>query len=195
MRETCLASVQLGAHEKNAIGMDRSLVLVREGLEPSTSAWTPQQLRKIMGFQIRYQYLLHDRDRIFAEHLDESSKKLDVSVLKSPPRAPTANSICERVIGTIRRECLDWLIPLSESHLRLIPKSWIVHYNAGVRTCHFAQAFPIRPPYSMGDQRSVHGIDVTNRLPSAPSQSLGACITNTPSHPMRRDGIFADHTL
>ena len=50
-------------------------------------------------------------------------------MLKSPPRSPMANAICERVIGTIRRECLDWLIPLSESHLRSILKSWIPHYN------------------------------------------------------------------
>jgi putative transposase len=42
-----------------------------------------------------------------------------------------ANGICERVIGTIRRECLDWLIPLSESHLRSILKSWVPHYNTG----------------------------------------------------------------
>jgi putative transposase len=41
------------------------------------------------------------------------------------------NAICERVIGTIRRECLDWLIPLSESHLRFILRSWIDHYNGG----------------------------------------------------------------
>ena len=40
-----------------------------------------------------------------------------------------ANAICERVIGTIRRECLDWLIALSESHLRLILKEWVAHYN------------------------------------------------------------------
>lgn len=40
-----------------------------------------------------------------------------------------ANAICERVIGTIRRERLDWLIPLSESHLRSILQSWIPRYN------------------------------------------------------------------
>jgi len=72
-----------------------------------TSAWTLQQLREVLGFENRYQYLLHDRDRIFAEHLDRSITTLGVSVLKSPPRSPTANSICERVIGTIRRECVD----------------------------------------------------------------------------------------
>ena len=50
--------------------------------------------------------------------LDESIAKLGVKVLKSPPRSPTANAICERVIGTIRRECLNWLIPLSEGLCR-----------------------------------------------------------------------------
>jgi hypothetical protein len=52
-------------------------------------------------------------------------------VLKSAPRVPKMNAVCERVIGTVRRECLDWLIPLSEGHLRLILKSWIAHYNRG----------------------------------------------------------------
>src|SRR5438046_122382 len=46
-------------------------------------------------------------------------------------RVPKANSLCERVIGTIRRECLDWMIPLSEAHLRSILKSWVEHYNRG----------------------------------------------------------------
>jgi transposase InsO family protein len=54
-----------------------------------------------------------------------------LTVLKSPPHSPKANAVCERVIGTIRRECLDWLIPLSESHLRSIPRAWVGHYNHG----------------------------------------------------------------
>lgn len=41
------------------------------------------------------------------------------------------NAICGRVIGTIRRECLDWMIPLSESHLRFALNFWIAHYNGG----------------------------------------------------------------
>ncbi len=95
-----------------------------------TASWTLQQLREAVGFQERYEYLLHDRDSIFAQHLDESIAKLGVKVLKSPPRSPKANAICERVIGTLRRECLDWLIPVSEAHLRCILKSWIPHYNS-----------------------------------------------------------------
>jgi len=96
-----------------------------------TAAWTLQQLRETVGLEGRYEYLLHDRDSIFANHLDESIERLGVKVLKSPPHSPTANAICERVIGTIRRECLDWLIPLTESHLWLILKLWIRHYNSG----------------------------------------------------------------
>ena len=52
-------------------------------------------------------------------------------MLKTPPRCPMANGICERVIGTIRRECLDWLIPLSEAHLRRTLRLWVEHYNRG----------------------------------------------------------------
>jgi hypothetical protein len=57
--------------------------------------------------------------------------KLGLTVPKSPPHSPKANAICERVIGTIRRECLDWLIPLSELHLRSILRSWVGHHIHG----------------------------------------------------------------
>ena len=90
-----------------------------------------QQLREAVGYEDRYKFLIHDRDSIFASQLDESIHGLAITVLKSAPHSPTMNAICERVIGTIRRECLDWLVPLSEAHLRLILKSWIGHYNGG----------------------------------------------------------------
>jgi len=55
---------------------------------------------------------------------------LGLTVLRSPFRSPKANAICERVIG-IRRDCLDWVIPLSEAHLRSILREWVAHYNDG----------------------------------------------------------------
>jgi putative transposase len=106
----------------------RRLVRVDVAAHPSAD-WTLQQLREVVGLDCSHRYLLHDRDRIFAKHLDESVKALGVSVLKSSPRSPKANSICERVIGTIRRECLNWMIPNSEAHLRAILKIWVEHYN------------------------------------------------------------------
>ena len=62
-----------------------------------TAGWTLQQLRESIGLQQPYEYLLHDRDSIFAQHLDESIVRIGVKVLNSPPQSPTANSICERV--------------------------------------------------------------------------------------------------
>ena len=96
-----------------------------------TADWTLQQLREVAGNGGGYRYLIHDRDRIFAKHLDASIRALGVEVLRSPVASPQANAICERVIGTARRECLDWLIPMSEAHLRAILKCWATHYNSG----------------------------------------------------------------
>ncbi len=123
----------------------RRLIHCNVTTHPSAT-WTLQQLRETTGFQRRYDYLLHDRDSIFAQHLDESVKKLGIKVLKSPPRSPMANAICERVIGTILRECLDWLIPLSASHLRSILKSWIPITMPGARTWRSVRVFPIGRP-------------------------------------------------
>ncbi len=115
-----------------------------------TAGWTLQQLREAIGFEERYRYLLHDRDSIFAEHLDESVTRLGIQVLKSPPRCPKANSICERVIGTVRRECLDWLMPLSESHLRSIMRMWIRHYNTARPHMALGPGVPDPPPALRG---------------------------------------------
>jgi len=102
-----------------------------------------------VGDEGGHRYLIHDRDRIFVEHLDDSMRALGVAVLRSPVASPKANSICERVIGTIRRECLDWMIPLSEAHLRSILKSWITHYNRGRPHSALGPGVPDPPKESM----------------------------------------------
>jgi len=88
-------------------------------------------MREVVSDTEDSKYLLHDRDSIFAKHLDDSIRALGLTVLRSPFGSPKANAICERVIGTIRRECLDWVIPLSEAHLRSILREWVAHYNGG----------------------------------------------------------------
>jgi putative transposase len=108
----------------------RRLTHINVTTNPSAD-WTLQQLREVVGNGEGHRYLIHDRDRIFAKHVDDSIRALGVEVLRSPVASPKANSLCERVIGTARRECLDWLIPLSEAHLRAILKCWVTHYNGG----------------------------------------------------------------
>jgi putative transposase len=64
--------------------------------------------------------------------LDEELKSsFGLNPLHTPVRAPKANAYCERLIGTMRRECLDFLIPLSEKHLRKLLLEWVSHFNPG----------------------------------------------------------------
>jgi hypothetical protein len=70
----------------------RRLIHCNVTAHPS-AAWTLQQLREAVGLEERYEYLLHDRDMIFAKHLDESIGRLGVTVLKSPPRSPMAKEM------------------------------------------------------------------------------------------------------
>jgi putative transposase len=63
-----------------------------------------------------YRFLIHDRDSIFSSDLDEELRDtFGLRVIRTPIRAPQANAYCERLIGTVRRECLDFLIPLNEN--------------------------------------------------------------------------------
>jgi putative transposase len=127
---------------------------------PPSAPRTRQQLREAVGYETRYGYGIHDRDSIFSLELDHSVDGFGLRVLKTPPHSPMANGICERVIGTIRRECLDWLIPFPEMHLRRILKSWIAHYNRGRAHMTLGPGVPDPPAaISPSTPKSRHELD------------------------------------
>jgi putative transposase len=96
-----------------------------------TRHWTMQQLRDVIPADQGYRFLIHDRDAIFSQALDQHVCHLGLRVLKTPVQSPQANALCERLLGTLRRECLDFLIPLTEHHLRYLLHEWAQHYNTG----------------------------------------------------------------
>jgi transposase InsO family protein len=114
-----------------------------------TAAWTLQQFRAVITGEQPYRFVIHDRDSIYSRDLDLALKSMGIRVLRTPFRAPQANGFCERLIGTIRRECLDFLIPINEKHLKKVLTEWVTHYNRG------------RPHASLGpgipDPNSDHG--------------------------------------
>jgi putative transposase len=93
--------------------------------------WTQQQLREALPDEHPFRFLIHDRDSIFSRELDKAVATMSVRALRTPPQAPPANAVCERLVGTIRRECLDFLIPLGQRHLKDILNRWVLHYNHG----------------------------------------------------------------
>jgi transposase InsO family protein len=96
-----------------------------------TASWTLQQFREAVPGEHSYRFLIHDRDSIFSTEVDKELQAFGLKVLRTPVQAPKANAYCERLMGTIRRECLDYVIPLSEKHLRTILREWVAHYNQG----------------------------------------------------------------
>jgi putative transposase len=117
--------------------------------------WTLQQLREAIPSDHRYRFLIHDRDRIFSGQLDRGVRNLGLRVLKTPPQSPRANALCERLIGTLRRECLDFLIPLTENHLRRILQEWVPHYNTSRPHMSLGPGIP-QPPSSLPVPLQVH---------------------------------------
>jgi transposase InsO family protein len=65
------------------------------------------------------------------KRVDRTLEAMGLRILKTPVRAPQANAFCERVIGTIRRECLDFIIPMSESHVRFFESGSVTTTVAG----------------------------------------------------------------
>jgi len=96
-----------------------------------TAPWTLQQLREAIPADHSYRFLIHDRDSIFSQQLDQSIRDLGLRVLKTPVRSPQANVLCERLLGTLRQECIDFVIPLTEHHLQRLLSAWVQHYNHG----------------------------------------------------------------
>jgi putative transposase len=73
--------------------------------------------------------LIHDRDRKFSDEFDAALRAQGLDVVVTPFRSPRANAVCERVLGSLRGECLDWLIVLGERHLMRILCEYFEHYN------------------------------------------------------------------
>ena len=110
-----------------------------------TAAWTLQQLREAIPSDHTYRFILHDRDAIFSTGFDASIAHTGLEVIETPVRSPKVNSLCERLIGTLRRECLDWIIPLTEEHLRKTLLSWVHITIEADHTLLWGQAFLIHP--------------------------------------------------
>jgi len=125
-----------------------------------TGAWTAQQARNLsMDLGDRadsFRFLIRDRDSKFTAEFDQVFAGNGTRVIKTPVRSPRANSIAERHVGTLRRECLDHVLIYGEQHLRGVLAEYARHYNA--HRPH--QARQQRPPL----HEPGHVIDVTSRI-------------------------------
>jgi putative transposase len=92
-----------------------------------TAAWTAQQLRNVFSKNEAPRYLVHDRDSIFAD-VASTLACINIQTVRTAPRSPWQNAYAERVIGSIRRECLDHVIVVNAAGLHRLLTSYISYY-------------------------------------------------------------------
>jgi putative transposase len=136
--------------------------------EHPTADWTVQQFRAMVPGDQPHRFVIHDHDSIYAAAVDERISAMGLIVLKTPVQCPKANAFCERLIGTIRRECLHWLIVVNERHLRIVMKEWVAHYNRGRPHASLGPGIPNPRPDTLPPSASGHQIRAGYRVVAEP---------------------------
>jgi transposase InsO family protein len=99
-----------------------------------TGAWITQQARNLLmdlGDRTdQFRFLIRDRDSKFTAAFDAVFTGADIRIIRTPIRAPRANAIAERFIGTLRRECLDHLLIVGPRHLDVVLREYVQHFKA-----------------------------------------------------------------
>jgi transposase InsO family protein len=94
-----------------------------------TAAWIWRQLIEATRWGRRPWHLICDRDAVNGKHFGDRAATLGISTVKTPPRSPKANAIADRVVRSIRRECLDYLIVINQRHLHTLLNEFVDYYN------------------------------------------------------------------
>ena len=111
------------------LSLDRRRIIHFNVTRNPTAEWTSLQLIQVFPFDTAPRYLIRDRDGIYGQAVTDTLQTLGIEQIVTAPRSPWQNGYCERVIGTIRRECLDHVIVLNEKHLRRVLKEYLVYYH------------------------------------------------------------------
>jgi putative transposase len=128
--------------------------------ENPDGAWTAQQARNFVSLPERdrpLKFLLRDNDGKFTSAFDTVFNAEGIRVIRTPVRAPKANAVAERFVGTVRRECLDWLLIVNRRHLQHVLREFVDHYNGHRphRALGLAPPEPRRPARPREPPRSV----------------------------------------
>jgi putative transposase len=94
-----------------------------------TDAWTAQQRRVATAYGVGPKYLIRDHDSKFGVGFAWVAKTSRIELLKTPYHAPRANAICERFLGSVRRECLDHLLIFHEKQLQRVLNAYVHYFN------------------------------------------------------------------
>jgi putative transposase len=95
-----------------------------------TAQWTGQQFVEAFPWDTAPKYLLRDRDGVYGVEFSSRVHSLGIREVKTAPRSPWQNPYVERLIGTLRRECLDHVVVLNATHLRRLLRDYLLYYHS-----------------------------------------------------------------
>jgi transposase InsO family protein len=111
-----------------------------------SAGWAAQQIVNAFPEATAPRYLMRDRDGVYGSVFRERVKTMGIEEVMSAPRSPWQNPYAERLIGSIRRECVDHVIVLGENHLRRILTSYFAYYNESRTHLTLAKDAPVPRP-------------------------------------------------
>jgi transposase InsO family protein len=123
-----------------------------------TAEWTAQQLVEAFPFDTAARYVMRDRDSIYSKQFRTRVKSLGIEEVISAPRSPWQNPYVERIIGSIRRECLNHVIIFNERHLRKVLKSYAKYYHEARTHLSLDKQSPVPRSIETPDQGKVVAI-------------------------------------
>ncbi len=129
-----------------------------------TDAWVAQQLREATPFGEGPRFLIRDNDGKYGAQFQHTADGAGIEILKTPVEAPRANAFYERFMGSLRRECLDYMLILSEQHLRRIVREYITYFNQARPHQGLHQRIPCNPPLPKETDGEIVGIPVLGGL-------------------------------
>jgi putative transposase len=95
-----------------------------------TAQWTAQQLVEACPWEIAPRYVRRDRDAVYGGAFSSRVQTMGIHDVKTAPRSPWQNPYVERLIGTLRRECLDHVVVLNETHRRRLLRDYLLYYHS-----------------------------------------------------------------
>jgi putative transposase len=119
-----------------------------------TAAWTAQQLREAFPWDEAPRYLIHDRDHAF-DALASTATAMDIRDVLTAPRSPWQNAYVERLIGSIRRECLDHVLVGTQSGLRRVLAAYVEYYEGSRTHLSLAKDAPIPRPIAPASEGRI----------------------------------------
>jgi transposase InsO family protein len=117
--------------------------------EHPTDEWITQQLREATPFDEKPKYLICDNDKKYGPEFERVAKASGIEVIHTSYEAPRANAICERFVGSLRRECLDRVLVIGGLQLIRILKEYVIYFNQARPHQGIAQRIPaprVSPP-------------------------------------------------